>query len=97
MSGTSQHVIGGHGNDEALQIKMFKITKATGTLRNPAIGTTKLSVLFLYRRVFQVHNQGFKRALWITIAIVSAWTIIFTLLDIFDCKLPISNLWLHPD
>lgn len=97
MLGSSQHVIGAHGNDESLQIKMSKITKATGTIRNPAIGLTKLSVLLFYVRVFLVHNKGFKRAVWTLVVFVGAWTIIFTLLDIFDCKLPISNLWLHPD
>ena len=42
-----------------------------------------------------MHNKGFRVAIWTSVALVSAWTIAFTFLDIFDCKTPISNLWKH--
>lgn len=89
--------MGGHGNEPKLSLLMMKTTKATGTLRNPAIGLTKLSVLLFYHRVFQTHSKGFRITLWLAVGFVSAWTIAFTFLDIFDCKTPISNLWLHKD
>ena len=87
--------MGGHGNPtKSVLDTMLKTTKVTGTLRNPALGLTKLSVLFFYRRIFG-KVKSFKLTNRTMTGAVTAWTVAFTVLDIFDCKLPISNLWKH--
>ena len=53
-------------------------------------GFTKLSVLFLYRRIFT--GDIFRRALWIMYSIVAMWTIAFFFCNLLQCW-PISTNW----
>ncbi|RMJ21184.1 integral membrane protein [Aspergillus sp. HF37] len=54
--------------------------------------TVKLSLLFLYRRIFE--HSRFLRLVYAMIALVSVWAIIMVFLAIFNCR-PISAFWTH--
>jgi hypothetical protein len=51
---------------------------------NLCVGITKLSIAFLYKRIFS--TAGFRRVTWFTIGLLIAWTIAFTLAGIFPCR-----------
>lgn len=55
-----------------------------------AFGTVKLSILFLYRRIFV--GRIFNIASWAMIAIVSAWSFSFFIATICECNPP-STVW----
>lgn len=55
------------------------------------MAVTKVSVLFLYVRIFRFKSY-LTRAAWIIGAIVVAWAITITFLTIFNC-FPVSKLW----
>ncbi|CAD6445428.1 d50c81d9-2706-463f-b1d0-bde9585233ce [Sclerotinia trifoliorum] len=55
----------------------------------------KLSIAFLYRRIFVVsgHSKIFSIVTWTLIAIIISWSITFFLLFIFDCGIHTSAQW----
>lgn len=59
------------------------------------IGVTlsKISVLFFYTRVFTTHSVWFKRALWLTGCLSTAWTTAFIFAQTFQCT-PIYKYWI---
>ena len=63
-------------------------------IRELAIGMTKLSVLFFYRRVFC--SRVFSLINWIVITLVALWTVAFTLSDVFLCRARIDLNWALP-
>jgi hypothetical protein len=54
---------------------------------NPTVGLTKLSIAFLYKRIFATY--AFRVVAWVTIGLLIAWTIAFTLVDICTCPSPV--------
>ena len=56
-----------------------------------ALGFTKLSILFFYRRIFR--GNLFNIVTWIVIAIVTLWMLAFTLLWLFACGNHPRILW----
>ncbi|KAH7405679.1 hypothetical protein DE146DRAFT_420423 [Phaeosphaeria sp. MPI-PUGE-AT-0046c] len=56
----------------------------------PTLGLIKLSIAFLYKRIFASHM--FQRVAWVVIAILIAWTVSNTLAGIFACW-PIQAQW----
>lgn len=54
--------------------------------------TVKLSLLFLYHRIFE--HSRFLRLVYAMIALVSVWAVIMVFLAIFNCR-PISAFWTH--
>ena len=63
---------------------------ATEILYNPAIFTTKLSILFLYRRIFPVRK--FVVVLWLVGAFVAAYSLTASLVNLLQC-LPVNAMW----
>lgn len=55
----------------------------------------KLSIVFLYRRIFVVPGYWlvFNIATWVLIGIIIAWTITFVFVFIFDCGSHVSAEW----
>lgn len=51
---------------------------------------TKISILFFYLRVFQL--RWFRNAVWVTMFMVAAWGVAFSLVIVFQCH-PISGAW----
>lgn len=56
------------------------------------IGLVKLSVVFLYRRIFNV-VRTFRIYSHSLIVLLAAWTIAFLFANIFQCGIHISALW----
>lgn len=56
----------------------------------PALMTTKISILLLYRRIFT--TPKFQRALWLVGGFVLAFAITALFLQIFQCT-PIEAIW----
>lgn len=58
-----------------------------------AIGLTKISVLLLYRRIFQgtATTRWFSIATWLLLGIAILWTISFFFSNLFECKNPAYN------
>lgn len=54
----------------------------------PALATIKLSILFLYRRIFR--GQAFNIASWVLIGIVIAWAITFFVALLAACGTPFA-------
>ena len=54
------------------------------------VGCTKLSILFLYRRIFTI--AWFRTVANVFIAIIIGWTVAFTVALIFQCS-PVSAFW----
>jgi hypothetical protein len=55
----------------------------------------KLSIVFLYRRIFVVpgHSRVFNVITWALIAIIISWAISFVFLFIFDCGSHVAAEW----
>lgn len=51
-----------------------------------ALGFTKMSLLFLYRRIFSVSSNTMRVIILTTIALVCAWTIAFFFAELFQCS-----------
>lgn len=62
------------------------------TTEKLAFGFIKLSILFLWRRVFG-HVRSFNMASWAMIGIVTAWSLTFFFATIFQCGLHWSRNW----
>ncbi|KZZ89200.1 hypothetical protein AAL_07848 [Moelleriella libera RCEF 2490] len=56
-----------------------------------SLGFSKLSVLFLYRRIFYMH-QGFLTVNLVLMVVVAAWAISFIFVTVLQCKDPVT-LW----
>ncbi|KAL5389689.1 hypothetical protein DPSP01_002184 [Paraphaeosphaeria sporulosa] len=56
------------------------------------IGLVKLSVVFLYRRIFNV-VRTFKIYSLTLIVLLAGWTVAFLFANIFQCSVHISALW----
>ncbi|KAF2728065.1 hypothetical protein EJ04DRAFT_450090 [Polyplosphaeria fusca] len=56
------------------------------------LGAVKISILLFYKRIFSIGNEKFAVAVWITIALIGAWTWLFFLLVIFQLD-PVSGAW----
>ncbi|KAF2796780.1 hypothetical protein K505DRAFT_372933 [Melanomma pulvis-pyrius CBS 109.77] len=77
--------------DDDTWYTIFSLTNyAMQVIWNPTVGVTKLSIAFLYKRIFATY--AFRMLTWGTIVMLAAWTIAFTLVNIFPCY-PISNAW----
>ena len=63
---------------------------AAEVLYNPAIFTTKLSILLLYHRIFP--GPRFKLILWLVGAFVLAYSFTAAAVNIFQC-VPVEALW----
>ncbi|KAI0391533.1 hypothetical protein F5Y17DRAFT_440069 [Xylariaceae sp. FL0594] len=57
-----------------------------------ALGTTKASLLFLYKRIFSISKRT-HYLLISTIAIVGLWTVLFFFLELFQCSTKFWALW----
>ncbi|KAF4629084.1 hypothetical protein G7Y89_g9066 [Cudoniella acicularis] len=66
----------------------FKTKYAIDIIQTFAFGAIKLSVLLFYRRIFR--GKWFNIATWILMVMVVLWTVGFTAVFVFQCKL---NLW----
>lgn len=55
------------------------------------ITAARLSIIFLYYRIFGVYTT-FRKAVWANGALTVAWLIMITFLNTFRCK-PISAAW----
>lgn len=55
-------------------------------------GLTKISILLFYLRIFP--HQTFRRVCYALVGFVTAWTITFTFVQIFQCN-PIHKAWDH--
>ncbi|KAL9130014.1 MAG: hypothetical protein Q9217_001698 [Psora testacea] len=54
----------------------------------------RLSILFLYKRVFNLRTLWFRAAWWFCVSLVSLYSIIFLILSLTQCAPhPVSNLW----
>ena len=62
------------------------------TTEKIAFGLIKLSILFLWRRIFG-HVRAFNRASWVMIVIVSAWSLTFFFATVFQCGVKWSLNW----
>ena len=56
-----------------------------------ALGCTKLSILFFYRRLFR--GRVFNIATWVVITVVTLWMLIFSLTWLFSCGNHPRVLW----
>ncbi|KAF2823678.1 hypothetical protein CC86DRAFT_327513 [Ophiobolus disseminans] len=98
LTGSRMGNLGGHMEFDEMGIpqigpwyKYFAITNyAMIIVWNACVGITKLSIAFLYKRIFG--TRGFNMISWATIGLLVAWTIAFVLVGIFPCS-PISDGW----
>ena len=73
---------------------------AINTMQPTALGFTKLSFLYFYRRVFVTgakNRDSFDIITYVAIIIVAAWTISFLFANIFVCKGSWAALWTNLD
>ena len=69
----------------------FKLTFIVNLLQFWALGSTKLSVLFFYRRIFR--GKAFNIISWTVIAMVLAWSTASFFWVLFQCNLHFQLLW----
>ncbi|KAH8590154.1 hypothetical protein B0O99DRAFT_521821 [Bisporella sp. PMI_857] len=69
----------------------FKTKYATNIIQIIAFGAIKLSVLLFYRRIFI--GKRFNIATWTLMVTVILWTMGFTVVFVFQCKLNFWALW----
>ena len=55
------------------------------------LGSVKLSILFLYRRIFT--RQAFSVVSWALVVVVVSWTIAFFFVTMFACRTTFSAIW----
>ncbi|KAK4224646.1 hypothetical protein QBC38DRAFT_485025 [Podospora fimiseda] len=84
-----------HHNGVMLPIDKIKALYKIGYIMMPQSTlnqtATKLSVLFLYRRIFYI-NRGFMRWVYSVGAILVAWCIVTVFIGLFVCK-PVAAAW----
>ncbi|KAF2021506.1 hypothetical protein BU24DRAFT_417145 [Aaosphaeria arxii CBS 175.79] len=65
----------------------------------PALGLTKLSILFFYQRIFVIARRDYKDVvnvcIWAMIAIVVMWTIAFWFRYLFACGVHFDTWWMN--
>ncbi|KAF2867684.1 hypothetical protein BDV95DRAFT_646623 [Massariosphaeria phaeospora] len=71
-------------------VEFVKVTLAAQILYNPAIFFTKLSILFLYHRIFP--SRTFTRVLWGVGAFILAYSITSAMVNLLQC-VPIAANW----
>jgi hypothetical protein len=71
------------------------VTYAICLTQVTAIGPTKISVLFLYRRIFGIEGRRFNKISLALILSATAWTIIFFVLNTIQF-IPINAGWTQP-
>lgn len=59
-------------------------------------GSTKLSILLLYRRIFTTHNSYFKFAMYTVAAVLACWAVAGFFTTIFQCW-PVHTIWDHSE
>lgn len=99
LAGCVQNVITGHSpvvNDFPVSTETEHLAEkykyGFQTTEKLAFGLIKLSILFLWRRIFG-HVRAFNIVSWIMIGIVTAWSITFFLATVFQCGLDWSLNW----
>ncbi|KAJ8058508.1 hypothetical protein OCU04_012694 [Sclerotinia nivalis] len=88
----SHQKLGPHGeliHDSALDVYQ-KTRLIMEAVTFPALGFTKVSLLFLYKRIFAV--RAFRLICWVLIVLASLWATLFFFLIIFQCH-PVSIFW----
>lgn len=76
-----------------LHVLFTKITFTSTVLYFTLTSTTKLSILFLYNRLFSV-NQPFRRHVFVLIGTVIGFWISTTVADLLNC-IPLKWTWLN--
>ncbi|KAF6221518.1 hypothetical protein HO133_002374 [Letharia lupina] len=99
LAGCIQNVITGHSpvvNDFPVSTEKEHMAErykyGFQTTEKLAFGLIKLSILFLWRRIFG-HVRAFNRASWVMIGIVTAWSLAFFFATVFQCGLDWSRNW----
>lgn len=95
--GSAGHALGYHSkpDDTAAnsdQIVFLEQCEYVFNIMSPlALGSIKLSILFLYRRIFR--GRVFDVLNWILIALVVLWILSFFLVQVFDCRTRFYMNW----
>ncbi|KAH8203756.1 hypothetical protein TruAng_002049 [Truncatella angustata] len=76
--------------DSAHKVTAFKWFFAAQILYKAATCMTKLSICTLYLRIFP--DRRFRKAVWVTIGIIVAYTIASIFVTIFSCN-PVQKTW----
>lgn len=99
LAGCAQHVITGHSpvvNDWPISTETEhqaeKYKYGFQTTEKIAFGLIKLSILFLWRRIFG-HVQTFNIISWVMIGVTIAWSTAFFFATVFQCGLDWSLNW----
>ncbi|KAI8966715.1 hypothetical protein F5Y11DRAFT_361781 [Daldinia sp. FL1419] len=69
----------------------LKCILVSSCLLQPALTVVKIAILLFYKRVFS-SNKQFRVAVWIAIALVSCWGILFSFLVLLETD-PVSGSW----
>ncbi|KAI0198216.1 hypothetical protein F4808DRAFT_436901 [Astrocystis sublimbata] len=98
VTGTQLHIIGGHSlptNVDIESVKLGKFEYAFWIGHVLAIGFIKLTILFLFRRLFKgsAIRTTFDHVNWVLIALVTLWTAVFLFFDIFACGTAPEASW----
>ncbi|KAK7926716.1 hypothetical protein PG985_003714 [Apiospora marii] len=90
------HGTGGNATDSSTHanaiLAAHKIDWAMIVIEKPAFGFVKLSILFFYSRIFGIW-PGFRRIKNVLVCILGAWTLSFTLADVFLCGVHPELQW----
>ncbi|KAI1204064.1 uncharacterized protein F4807DRAFT_449047 [Annulohypoxylon truncatum] len=97
--GAQMEIIGGHSYpviSETEQERLGKFEYAFWIGHILAIGFIKLTILFLFRRIFrgQTYRTAFDYANWTIIFFVTLWTLVFLFFEIFACGATPAASWL---
>ncbi|KAI5865621.1 hypothetical protein GGS23DRAFT_560048 [Durotheca rogersii] len=95
---TQTHLIGANSQAESTAAESLKLGKFEYALwigHVLAIGLIKLTILFMFRRLFKgrAYRTAFDYANWILVTLVALWTVAFLFLDIFACGATPSASW----
>ncbi|KAI1121714.1 hypothetical protein F5Y10DRAFT_95408 [Nemania abortiva] len=98
VTGAQLQIIGGHSLPEITPEEQHRVGKfeyAFWSGHAVAIGCIKLSILFLFRRIFKgrAYRSIFDYTNWILILIVVLWTVLFLFLNIFACGITPASAW----
>ncbi|KAL4794453.1 hypothetical protein BDV19DRAFT_390290 [Aspergillus venezuelensis] len=99
LGGVIQGPITGHSVVEngwpvhsALEVLAQKYKYAFQTIEKIAFGTIKISILFLWKRIFGP-TRLFRTICWVMIGVVTAWSITFFFATLFQCGTNWSWNW----
>ncbi|KAI1177471.1 hypothetical protein F4777DRAFT_542194 [Nemania sp. FL0916] len=98
VAGAQLHIIGGHSLPEITPVEQHQLGKFEYVFWSGhalAIGSIKLSILFLFRRIFKgtAYRTAFDYANWTLIILVVLWTVLFLFLNIFACGVTPASAW----